>query len=374
MPYISVYYEEVNLRGTQIGMLTSIPYFVSMISSIIFAFFSDVSKQHVKVIRLCTLGLIIVLGLYPLANSFLTFLPIVLLWSIINAPFNAILDQTTLVSLRNPQNYGKIRVGGSIGWGLMVLIAGFIIDSASIGLRIIFYIDILFLTLFLFNTFLMPKDKKRTREEIESSSEEKPSLHMVWEMLRLPGFIPFLLMIIIWGIGESAIGNFLFLHIKSLGGSSTLMGVALSISLIGEIITFSVADRLQMKIGPQKMMLLAFLVLFAWLFGLSRITNPNAIPLFQTFGGAGYALLQSGGVAYVNARAPKELGTTAQAIRGGIYSGLGVGVGALISGVVYEHAGSIVLFRNMAYFVIAGFAIGVFLFVRNQRREKAATE
>ena len=355
-------------------MLTSIPYFVSMISSIIFAFFSDVSKQHVKVIRLCTLGLIIVLGLYPLANSFLTFLPIVLLWSIINAPFNAILDQTTLVSLRNPQNYGKIRVGGSIGWGLMVLIAGFIIDSASIGLRIIFYIDILFLTLFLFNTFLMPKDKKRTREEIESSSEEKPSLHMVWEMLRLPGFIPFLLMIIIWGIGESAIGNFLFLHIKSLGGSSTLMGVALSISLIGEIITFSVADRLQMKIGPQKMMLLAFLVLFAWLFGLSRITNPNAIPLFQTFGGAGYALLQSGGVAYVNARAPKELGTTAQAIRGGIYSGLGVGVGALISGVVYEHAGSIVLFRNMAYFVIAGFAIGVFLFVRNQRREKAATE
>jgi MFS family permease len=374
LPYISVYFEEVNLRGTQIGILTSIPYLVTMISSVIFAFFSDVSKQHVKVIRLCTLGLIIVLGLYPLANSFQAFVPIVLAWSIINAPFNAIMDQTTLVSLRNPENYGKIRVGGSIGWGLMVLITGFIIDSASIGLKIIFYIDILFLILFLLNTFLMPKDKKHTKEEIESRSEERPSLQMIWDMLRLPGFIPFLLMIIIWGIGESAIGNFLFLHIKSLGGSSTLMGTALSISLIGEIITFSIADRLQMKIGPQKMMLLAFLVLFTWLFGLSKITNPNAIPLFQTFGGAGYALLQSGGVAYVNARAPKELGTTAQAIRGGIYSGLGVGIGALVSGIMYEHSGSIIMFRNMSYFVIAGFAIGVFLFIRNQRREKAATE
>ena len=371
MPYISVYYESMNLKGTQIGLLTSIPFFVSMVSSIIFAFFSDVSKQHKKVIRLCTLGLIGILALYPLANSFLTFLPIVLLWSVINAPFNAIMDQTTLTSLRNPSNYGKIRVGGSIGWGLMVLAAGFIIDSASIGLKVIFYINILFLVIFLINTIFMPAEEKGL---IDEKPQKKPSLGMIRDMLRLPGFTPFLLMVIVWGIGESSINNFLFLHIKSLGGSSTLMGTALSISLIGEIIAFSIADRLHLKFGPQKMMLLAFLVLFCWLFGLSKISNPNAIPLFQTFGGAGFALLQSGSVAYVNARAPKELGTTAQAIRGGIYSGFGVGIGALISGIIYEKSGSVILFRNMSYFVIVGFLIGIYLFIRNQRREKASAD
>ena len=45
----------------------------------------------------------------------------------------------------------------------------------------------------------------------------------------------------------------------------------------------------------------------------------------QIFGGAGFALIQSGSAAYVNRRAPKELGTTAQ---------------ALISGVLYEFSES----------------------------------
>ena len=368
MPYISVYYESVNLKGTQIGQLSSIPYFISMVSSILFAFLSDVSKRHKTVLRLSALGLIGVMALFPTAKSFTAFLPIVVMYSIINAPFNSIMDQTTLTSLENPQNYGKIRVGGSIGWGLMVLVTGFLIDHLGIGLKVIFYVEIFFLGLFLINTINMPDTKKKHSDPDEKS----PTLNMIWEMLRLPGFLPFLAMIIIWGIGESAIGNFLFLHIQSLGGSSTLMGIALSISLVGEIVTFSIADKLQRKLGPQKMMLFSFLVLFAWLFGLSVIKNPNAIPFFQVFGGAGYALIQSGGVAYVNARAPKSLGTTAQAIRGGIYSGLGVGTGALISGVIYEHSGSVVLFREMSYFVIVGFIIGVLLYINNQRKNKTA--
>lgn len=367
LPYISVYYESASLKGTQIGLLSSIPYFISMISSIIFAFFSDVSKKHKSVLRLCALGLIVVMLVYPTASTFISFLIIVLLSSVINAPFTAIMDQTTLVSLQNPENYGKIRVGGSIGWGLMVLVTGLIIDHVSLGLKSIFYINIFFLLIFLLITFCLP-DSGKSKEE----SENPATLKMIWDMLRLPGFLPFLLMIIIWGVGESSIGNFLFLHIKSLGGSSTLMGISLSISLVGEIVTFSIANKLQSRIGPQKMMLLSFLVLFAWLFGLSLIRDPNAIPFFQIFGGAGYALIQSGSVAYMNARAPKELGTTAQAIRGGVFSGLGVGTGALISGVIYEASGSMYLFRIMSYVVIMGFLLGITLYVANKRKNISA--
>jgi len=369
LPYISVYYESVNLKGTQIGQLSSIPFFVSMVSSIILAFLSDVSKKHKLILRVCAAGMIVVMALFPTARSFLAFLPIVFMYSIINAPFTSIMDQTTLTALENPADYGKIRVGGSIGWGLMVLATGFLVDHFYQGYGIIFYINIFFLFIFLINTIGMPQGHK-----IDIKSEERPNLKMVGEMLRQPGMIPVLLMIAIWGIGESAIGSFLFLHIKSLGGSSTLMGIALSISLVGEIVAFSIANKIQAKIGPARMMLLSFLVLFAWLFGLSLIRNPNAIPFFQVFGGAGYALIQSGSVAYVNARAPKELGTTAQAIRGGVLSGLGVGTGALISGVIYETSGSVVLFRNMSYLTIAGFIIGVVLYINNQRGRKSNAE
>ena len=361
LAYIGVYYESIDLKGTQIGVLNSIPFFITMFSSVIFGFISDVSKQHKRVLRICALSLMVVMALYPRMKTFLTLVPIVLLGSIINAPFNAILDETTLTSLRNPQNYGKIRVGGSIGWGLMVLVNGFLIDRAGMGLVIIFYIQIIFLALFLINTTMMQGKPVHV-----SQSGKKPSLASILDMLRLPGFVPFLAVIVIWGVGESSITSFLFLHIKSLGGSSTLMGTALSVSLIGEIITFSIADKLQARIGPHKMILLSFVVLFTWLTGLSLIRNPNAIPFFQVFGGAGFALMQSGSVAYVNARAPKEVGTTAQALRGGIYSGLGVGIGTLISGYIYENSGSIILFRNMSFIVLAGFLLGIILYLRNR--------
>lgn len=369
LPYISVYYESVNLKGTQIGQLSSIPFFVSMVSSIILAFLSDVSKKHKLILRVCAAAMIAVMALYPAARSFLAFLPIVFMYSVINAPFTSIMDQTTLTALENPADYGKIRVGGSIGWGIMVLVTGFLVDKLNRGYGIIFYICIIFLVIFLINTIGMPQGHK-----IAVKPEERPNIKMVGEMLRQPGMLPVLLLIAIWGIGESAIGNFLFLHIKSLGGSSTLMGIALSISLVGEIVAFSIANKIFAKIGPGKMMLLSFLVLFAWLFGLSLIRNPIAIPFFQVFGGAGYALIQSGSVAFVNERAPRELGTTAQAIRGGVLSGLGVGTGALISGVIYEASGSVVLFRNMSYLTIAGFVLGVVMYLNSRRDKKLTTD
>ena len=115
------------------------------------------------------------------------------------------------------------------------------------------------------------------------------------------------------------------------------------------------------------MILLAFIVLFIWLTGLSLIKEPNLIPFFQIFGGAGFALIQSGSVAYVNRRAPKGLGTTAQALRGGVLSGLGTGIGALISGVLYEFSGSSALFRTMSLVQLGGFMLGVLIFLRDRR-------
>jgi len=363
LPYMSVYFESIGLRGGQIGQLNSIPYFITLVSSVTFAFISDVLKKHLAVLRLCVVGLIIILFIFPSISGFAAFVPVVLLYSIFSAPANPILDQTTLAVLDNPEKYGTIRAGGSIGWGIMALITGFLIDNLGIGLPVIFYINITFLVIFFGLTFFMEEPKMGLDEELEN-----PSLRDLGTMFKLPGFLVFLLIIVVWGIGEASIQNFMFLHIKGLGGSSTLMGFALSVSLIGEILAFSFADRIQARLGHFKMILAAFLVLFAWLVGLSLIRNPNAIPIFQVFGGAGFALMQSGSVAYVNERAPKGLGTTAQALRGGVYAGLGVGFGAVISGFIYERAGSVLLYRNMAVFVFIGFVFSTLVYFRERKR------
>jgi len=256
-------------------------------------------------------------------------------------------------------------VGGTIGWGIMVVVTGFLIDHVSLGLNVIFYVHMFFSLLFLAVVAIIPDPHPHS-----SKTSEQVSLKKVAAVLRQPGFLLFLLLIVLWGIGESSIGNFLFLHIKSLGGSTTLMGTALAVSLVGEIVVFSFADKFHSRFKPEVMVLMAFIVLFAWLVGLSLIKNPFIIPFFQIFGGAGFALLQSGSVNYVDQRAPREIGTTVQAIRGGIYSGLGVGVGAIISGFIYEAAGSAALFRVMALIALGGFIFGLSIQLHERRRKQ----
>ena len=367
LPFISLYYESVGLRGGQIGQLNSIPFFVSLFSSIVFGFLSDVSRRHQLLLAVCTVGMIAVLFVFPLASTFLALLPIVLVFSILQAPCVPLMDQTALQSLDDPAHYGRVRVGGSIGWGIMVLVTGFLIDRVRMGLPVIFYVNITFYTLFLVMIAFLPKSRREAAGE-----QKRASLGKIRELFKERGFILFLLISIIWAIGESSIGGFLFLHIKHLGGSSTLMGTALSVSLIGEIFTFSQADKIQRRLGPQKMVLLSFVVMFTWLTGLSLIRNPSAIPFFQAFGGAGYALLQSGSVAYVNKLAPREIGTTAQAIRSGLYSGFGTGTGLIISGRIYESAGSVFLFRSMSFVILGGFLFGILAYLVERDRRLSA--
>ncbi|MDO9545166.1 MAG: MFS transporter [Pelolinea sp.] len=366
LPYVPLYYESVNLSGSQIGQLNSIPFFIAMFSSVFFGILSDVSKKNKLLLRVCVVGMISALFLFPRVSTFTAFIPIVLIYSMFQAPANPILDETTLTVLEKPELYGRVRVGGSIGWGLMVLATGFLIDNLGLGIPVIFYLNIAYLLVFFLIISVIPEPASK-----KTMDRPKVTFGKIGEMFRKPGFILIFVLIIIWGMGEASITNFLFLHIKQLGGSSTLMGTALSISLIGEIVTFSIANKIQEKIGELKMILLAFIVLIAWLTGLALIKDPNMIPLFQIFGGAGFALMHSGSVAYVNRRAPKELGTTAQALRGGLYSGFGVGIGTLLSGRLYEFMGSSSLYQTMAFIQLGGFILGVVVYLRDRRAQSA---
>jgi MFS transporter, PPP family, 3-phenylpropionic acid transporter len=173
LPYISVYYESVGLRGAQIGQLNSIPYFIALFSSIIFGFLSDVFRRHKLMLAVCTIGMIAVLFVFPLASTFLALLPIVLMFSILQAPCIPLMDQTTLSSLDNPANYGKVRAGGSIGWGIMVLATGFLIDQLDLGLPVIFYINIAFYSLFLMLIAFQPNPRRKSADEHQRASLSK---------------------------------------------------------------------------------------------------------------------------------------------------------------------------------------------------------
>jgi len=365
IPYVALYYESINLTGTQIGQLGSIRSMVSFISSILLAFLSDLLRRRKLILRVCVLGMTAALLIFPHAASFVTLIPIVVLYSVFLSPTSAILDETTLETLDNPRNFSKVRMGGSVGWGILVFITGWLLDNAAVDLTIIFYLHITLLVLLFAFSWLLPEG-----DRAPGKKTEKVSLKDVWEMLRLPAFLPWMGIIFLWGVGDSSIITFLFLHIKHLGGSSSLMGAVMSAGIIGEIIGFAAAKRIQHKVGTRTMMILSFAVLSFWLIAASYIKQPTLFLFYMVIAGAGFALMLTGSVAYVNQRAPDKIGTTAQAIRGAIQLGLGSGVGALISGALYQAYGSAALYRIMSAVAFVGFLLALLLRSVERSREK----
>ena len=363
IPFIGLYYESINLSGVQIGQLGSIRSLVSFASSILLAFLSDFLRRRKLILRICILGMIAALLIFPRAASFWSLLPIVTLYSIFLSPTTAILDETTLRSLENPRDYSKVRLGGPVGWGILILITGWLLDNTNVSLAVIFNLHIFLLIPLLAFSWLLPE-----ADRTPSVSAEKASFKDVWEMLRLPAFLPWMGLVLLWGVADSSILNFLFLHIKSISGNPALMSAALFISILGEIAGFAAAKRIQHKVGSRMMMALAFCMYFILFTVVSFIKQPFMILPFMIFGGGGFSLIHAGSVAYVNQSAPGRIGTTAQAVRGTIRLGLGSGIGALISGALYQAYGSTALYRTMAFITLIAFFLG--LLIRSLERSR----
>jgi MFS transporter, PPP family, 3-phenylpropionic acid transporter len=368
IPYLSLYYTEIGLTGSQIGQLGALRSLISFISAIALAFLSDVLRRRKLILIVCILGMIAATLIYPTMLSFATLLPVVALYSIFLAPGPSIIDQATLRALNNPRDYSKVRVGGSYGWGIIVFLAGLVINAPGLPLTVMFPMHIFFLLLLLALVVFLPE----IREMGESKKAKGASVADIWQLLRQPGFALWMGVIFLFGATEASVINFLFLHMQDLGGSSVLMGSAMSIAILGEIAGFTIAKRVQHRIGARRMIIIALALRIVWFAVAAVIRQPFWVLIIQVLGGSGFAMIESGSVAYVNERSPKRIGTTAQAVRSAILIRLSSFFGALIAGPLYQNYGGAVMFAIMGAVSIVTLILAFILRAVEQKHNSGA--
>ena len=365
IPYVGIYYDSIGLTGSQIGTLNSVRAIVSFISAIAIAFVTDVLRRRKLVFVLCIVGMIAALVIFPFAASFITLLPVIALYSAFQAPAIAILDQDTLSSLENPRNYSKVRVGGSYGWGSIIFFAGLILDRPGTPLQIIFMLHIGLLVVLLGLVAFLPKSSPH-------ANAKKASIKDVAALFQHPGFALWMGIIFLFGMAEASLINFLFLHIRDIGGSASLMGLAMTFAILGEIIGFNLAKRVQGRIGSRRMIVLAFAFRTLWYLLIAANPVPLLVLPIQILGGGSFSLIEAGSVAYVNERAPGRIGTTAQGVRSSILLRLSAAVGSLFSGAIYQRSGSARMYLIMAGVSTVSFILAALLRRAERQREAAA--
>ncbi|MHB1356474.1 MAG: MFS transporter [Anaerolineae bacterium] len=357
-PYLALYYRSLGLSGSAIGILSAIPSLVALVSSPLWAALADRHGSH-KLVLVCAAAGALVLGYaISLVQGLAALMLLVACYAAFRAPIVALADSSVLVLLGSHKElYGRQRLWGAIGWGLAAPLVGEL--TQRWGLHWAFYTYIPLGIGFLVSAWVLPNNRPPIRAAV---------WHGIRDLFRRPAWVVFLISMFLAGFGSSANSNYLFLHLQDIGGTRSLMGIALAVSSISEIFIFSVAGRLLRIWGARRMLMLALAASSLRLFLYSMLRSPLWVLPIQLFHGLAFSLLWTAGVAYADSLAPTGLGATAQAVFGAVEAGLAVVLGSLIGGIIYDTAGSAAIFRWSSLAVSAGL-----VFLISTGRSKAAT-
>ena len=342
-PFLVLHYEQLGLDGRQIGLLAGIPPALILLGATGWGALADASQQHRAVLAVAIAGTIVAVAALSVAQTFSWLIAIVIFMALMQSPITPLVDNSVLHALgEHRDRYGRIRIWGAIGWGACGPIAGHLVErfglSASFSTYLALFAICFFIALFL------------------------PIAHVrvpaFWSGLRaLVGdrrWRLFLFLAFASGVGLSVVHHYLFLYLKGIGTPRWMMGYALTIGTLSEMLVFFYGERLLRRFGRRRLLVLSMAAGVVRVAAYSFIDTPVMALSVQILHGPTFALLWVVGVSYAHVLAPPGLGATAQGQFVGVNFGLGGAVGAIVGGSVFEHFGLAVMYRGAAIWLIVG--------------------
>ena len=344
-PFFNIYLESQGLSGVQIGWLGSIPPLVALVSNPFWGTVADRWQVHTKILALCTM----IAGLLSLffipVRGFWPLMALVILLFFFRAPIPAIADSAVMDMItRTGRSYGRQRLWGSVGFVAASYGLGQLLTTDRLGM--IFWLHGLLLAVVLTAlAFLLPIQRFAGRVNIIAGLRT---------LSRQPGYVGFLLAMILMGMGAAGYINFLGLHILALGGSEAQVGLAYAAGAATEIPVMFLGARWFARYANSSLITFGLgIFVLSWLL-VGSMPGPVAVIAAVAFVGIGYGFFWVAVVGFANERAPDGMRATAQSTVGAAQGGLGWGLGAVVAGYIWQYAdGSAVFWTSAAFVTLA---------------------
>ncbi len=342
-PFSALYYQSLGLSGAQVGILLGLSPLVALIGGPLLTGLADQTRQHKLILSLAMIGVILWALVVPFVSSFPILLGLIIYNALFSAPIIALADSATLFMLGKERAlYGRIRLGGALGWGLMAIFVGPIVESY--GMTWIFWIFAMGSVL---NLLVVQKFS------FAHSSGHTLFWSGIGALLTNQRWRLFLAMALVAGLGIAAVNSYQFVYMAEIGAGETLMGLSLFIStFLSEVPVMFFGDRLLKRFKAQGLLTLGTAVTGARLLLYAGFNFPSAILVLQLLHGLTFPIIWIAGVSYAHENSPPGLSATAQGLFGAAVFGIGAALGAFLGGLVLGSLGG----RGM-YSVVGGFVL-----------------
>ncbi len=360
--YLGLYYEAKGLGGVQIAVVNSV-FSIAVVAAALFAGAIGDQIASTRSLLLALSGAMIAgTALLYVSSSYAMILLSVVIYGIGYSPFNGVADQMLMKRLEDhPERFGRLRMGGTIGAGVGVILAGLLMREES-RFAALFAIYWAAAALCLLAVLRLPK---------EAGAKERATWRDYVLVVRHKRFLPIYLTLVVWGFTESSVMQFQALHIVASGYPQSYTSVFIALAMVGEAIMFAFAPKLHERLGEERLIGLAFLLQF-FRVGTLALVQWLPVPVtafFQFTGGGAYAAVYSTITQQVSRSFPPSIGCSAQNLKLVAYRGVGMTCGLMLIGVFYKAGRSAIAFSILALFALA---VCAYYAVRSEKAKRSA--
>jgi len=333
-PYINLFYQDQGMSLIKVGVLAMIPASMSMLAGPTWSALADRFHLH-KYLLPFTIALSLPFGF--LISTMHTFGQLLVGITLFAACYSAIVplsDSAILTNLGDqPNQYGRIRLWGSIGVAAASWTAGIL--AQSFHLNTVFYFYIILAAIAAGIAVQLPKAPHIPVESFWKSAAK---------FVRDESWVIFLCGAALSGFAHMFLGYYFFIFIRTLGASDSYIGFLVVVACLTNILVFFMMPRLLKHWTAIQLILFSNVLLILRMILSAFIHDAQWGILVQLMDGPTWGIMWAAGVNYANEIAPRGLLASSQAVFNGVFNGLGGMVGALLGGIIYSSWGDQILF------------------------------
>ena len=351
MPYWGVYLDYLEFNAQEIGQLMAIFLATKMVAPNIWATVADSLAERrgnsIGLIKIATALTVIIYTILYWASGFWAVGAVMLGYCVF---WNATLPQLEAITLNNlpdKNQYGRVRLWGSVGFIVTVILLGYSMDLA--GERSILHAGGIALVLLFFSSLLLSGSKIKSHV---TRSVERENTAGVSQLLT-PKIVAVLLLCMCMQMSHAPLQTFLSIYLRDHGFSHFQIGLLWSVGVICEIGIFLLASRLLRTYSLVTLLVFTFAIAsIRWmLLGLFPETLLVVLGT-QAMHAITFGLYHTAMIRVIDRLFVGRYQIRGQALYSSISYGLGGALGALLSGYIWDGLGDSALFICSGLFML----------------------
>ena len=325
LPYFNLYCYHLGFNGSQIGMLAGLRSATLVLFPFVWGALADRFRRRKSIYLLCNALACVAWAGYLTTTDFRPMLVLAVVHGMFYAPLISFLEAYAMDLLGEDKNtYGRVRVWGSVSFILIVTVIGHVSERYGIAL----IVPLILAGALLQTTAAVALPAAPVVRPLVTKSAP---LRISW-----PRTLVFLCCGFLMLVSHGTYYGFFSIHLENLGLPPTYIGIAWAIAVLAEIVVMINSRRLFSWASFESVLLASFFIAaLRWLL-IAAFTSPAIILGSQILHAFSYGTFHMASILYMDRLTPGPAKTLGQAANNAITYGLGLMIGFLVNGALFD--------------------------------------